>query len=1484
MPKRKFIGLVTPERKRRQIERRNESPIQRQERLEQTRESSRVRLSLEDEFQREERLKDLAERTARSHTLESPIQRQERLEQMRESSRVRRSLEAERRREESVVERRARLAGITRRKHVKFPGRDGSVPSSFSIGRCDVICEFCSAYRFPTERLFCCENGKVQIEDYFQDFPPELKNLFLIRNAHGLNFKENIRKFNSAFAFASLGASIAPPPGNGPYCFRVHGAIQHRSGNLHPEGSSKRQYGQLYILEGDQAVQERLERAENVECNPEVMQILQNVVGQVSPYAEAYRNMAEIEAEQVAIAQRDEVPVPTIKMVFRTGRDERRYNTPVHDEVAAVFIGSSGAPPSHTDIVIYPRGNELKRISYMNPNLDPMLYPLFFPQGQFGWSAELQHAQDKRTKVRTKVSQLEFYNYMTAMRPSFSPIHFGGKLFQQYLVDAYCKVEAGRLCYHALNQSKLRADSYQGLLDHVRNQADERNLPAGKMVILPSSFNGSPRNMHQNFQDAMALVSKFGRPSLFITMTSNPKSERVLNALRPGQTAADRADIITRVFKLELDELLKDLSQRNILGRSVARLHVIEFQKRGLPHAHILVWLDEASKPRDGPELDSIIRAEIPCPVQEPDLHRAVIAHHMHGPCGSLNPGNVCMKDGVCSKGFPKAFEERTVVGEAFSRYLRRDNGRKVLVRGSQLHNGYVVPYNPYLLYKYQCHINVESCSTVKAIKYLFKYVFKGHDSASLEASVSENIVEHDEIKSFLETRYVSAPEAVWRLSKFPMSHFSHTVVRLAIHVPLHQMVYFQESQVDAAIDRAATAETTLTAYFKLNESDSDARGILYPDIPMYYTWQSSGKQWKRRVRKGGKIVSRMYHVSPRDTERFHLRLLLLHVPGATSFQFLKTVNGTTVETFRDACIARNLLEGDEQYHNVLEEASTFHMPHEIRQLFCHLLVFCSPTNSLELWEAHCDAMSEDFARHLSEEAAKQAALACIHRMLRSLGSNCVQYKLPEPVNVSELPTDPNYFVPHDSSISLEDLNADQLSAAEAILSDLEKGPNIVSPRLYFCDAPGGYGKSTMLNVVINEATSRGFNVASSAWTGCAKELLFEGHTCHQLFKLPVPVLDDSVCNVKPASIHGDYLRSIDLFLIDEISMVDINAFDAIDRCMRDITQNPDVAFGGKLFCFAGDFRQLLPVVPDASPAEIIEHCVKQSPVWQDVKVFKLTKNMRAHPDEKDFVDWLLKMGNGSLKSEVAGNEEYMIDIPSQCICEGDIVDDIFPDLRDEGIYDSVILTPKNDACHELNDEIVRRFSGEEVKYVSTDEAICETEAERENYPIEFLHSCTPNGMPSHIINLKPGVVIMLLRSIDTKRGLCNGTRLKVLSLKPNVIYAEILSGPRKGVSVFIPRIKLAPSDVKLPFILSRRQFPIRVAFAMTINKAQGATFKRVGLYLEEAVFSHGQLYVACSRCRSFDSLRCKIIPTQVQGYLNGRTITKNVVWKSILN
>jgi hypothetical protein len=161
-------------------------------------------------------------------------------------------------------------------------------------------------------------------------------------------------------------------------------------------------------------------------------------------------------------------------------------------------------------------------------------------------------------------------------------------------------------------------------------------------------------------------------------------------------------------------------------------------------------------------------------------------------------------------------------------------------------------------------------------------------------------------------------------------------------------------------------------------------------------------------------------------------------------------------------------------------------------------------------------------------------------------------------------------------------------------------------------------------------------------------------------------------------------------------------------------------------------------------------------------------------------------------------------------------------------LEEKAILTPKNEHVHEINEEILKRSEGEEVTYFSIDSVEDDGEGSAEDYPVEFINTLTPSGMPLHQLKLKVGAIVMLLRNLNKKRGLCNGTRLIIKSLKPNVIHAEILQGKCKGQQVLIPRIDLAPADNELPVVIKRRQFPLCLSFAMTINKSQGQSLKYI--------------------------------------------------------
>jgi Helitron helicase-like domain at N-terminus len=365
-----------------------------------------------------------------------------------------------------------------------------------------------------------------------------------------------------------------------------------------------------------------------------------------------------------------------------------------------------------------------------------------------------------------------------------------GKLFQHFITDAYACVDTNNLNFQRTHQKELRAEYYSGLMDRVGRDMETDAREIGKKTILASSYPGSPRALRVLYQDAMAIVRKFGRPDFFVTFTCNPKWREIEENLLPGQSAKDRPDIVARVFKLKLDALLKDLLEEDVLGFSRAHTYVIEFQKRGLPHAHILLILHPQDRLHTSDEIDSVISAEIPDPAEDPELHELVVRHMIHQPCGAHGRSRVCMtKDGadgskICKASFPKAFRNDTLFLEnrGYPKYRRREG---YVLPGSNINNAWVVPYNPWLLRKYQAHINVEVCASIEAVKYLLSYVYKGPDRTSVglapAARNDDPSLQSDEITQWQNARWIGTSEAVWRFLKFKLHRISPPVKALQV-------------------------------------------------------------------------------------------------------------------------------------------------------------------------------------------------------------------------------------------------------------------------------------------------------------------------------------------------------------------------------------------------------------------------------------------------------------------------------------------------------------------------------------------------------------------------------------------------------------------------------------------------------------------------------------------------------------------------------
>ncbi|UYV83333.1 hypothetical protein LAZ67_23000609 [Cordylochernes scorpioides] len=364
---------------------------------------------------------------------------------------------------------------------------------------------------------------------------------------------------------------------------------------------------------------------------------------------------------------------------------------------------------------------------------------------------------------------------------------------------------------------------------------------------------------------------------------------------------------------------------------------------------------------------------------------------------------------------------------------------------------------------------------------------------------------------------------------------------------------------------------------------------------------------------------------------------------------------------------------------------------------------------------------------------------------------------------------------------------------------------------LYFLDAPGGTGKTFLINLILATIRSRNEIAVAIALSGIAATLLDSGRTAHSALKLPLNLhtIETPTCNISKISGMGKVLQTCKLIIWYECKMAHKKGLEALDRTLKDLRANGN-SFGGALILLSGDFRQTLPVIPRSTPADELNACLKSSVLWPQVKNLMLKTNMRVHlqndaPAER-FAKQLLNIGNGKMT----------IDPTSQCIT----------------------LPTSFCTLSSSKEELIQKRT-----YTSFDTVLNEDEAV--NYPTEFLNCLDLPGFPPHVLQLKTGVPIILLRNINPPK-LCNGTRLSVKTMMNNIIEATILNGKFKGQDVLLPRIPLFPPD--LPFEFKRLQFPVRTAFSMTINKAQGQSLKVCGLNLEVPCFSHEQLYVASSR------------------------------------
>ncbi|CAN0875206.1 ATP-dependent DNA helicase PIF6 [Linum grandiflorum] len=977
--------------------------------------------------------------------------------------------------------------------------------------------------------------------------------------------------------------------------------------------------------------------------------------------------------------------------------------------------------------------------------------------------------------------------------------------------------------------------------------------------------------MQQLYQDAMAICRYYKNHDLFITFTCNAQWPEIINAFKEdvGIHGEDKHMVIAR------------------------DMHTVEFQKRGLPHVHIILWLADEYKPKTVAMVDKIISSELPDPLIDPVGYDPVTKFMVHGPCGESRLSSPCMKNGRCSKFFPKQFaSETTFDANGHVTYRRRQTTVVVKKSGTTLDNRYVVPYNRDLLVKYQAHINVEICHKGQLIKYLFKYITKGPDRCS-SANPDRPI---DEISQYLDCRSLSSYESVWRLFSFKIHERSTPVFRLCVHFPKQQHVTFAENQsLQSVVDRPDVEKTMLTEWFTLNRSYPSAKKFTYAEIPGKFVWDKQCSQWLPR--KQGFVIGRIASVPPQENDVFYLRLLLTKIPGALSFADLRTVNGIVYNDYQQAWQALGLLATDDEWNEVMVEVSHWGMAPLIRTTFVSLLMFCHVTSPTQLFEQWWPSMADDFKHRLgrTSDAPLEASLVIglrnqvlqsLQTLLHNYCSSLTHFHLPLPTGATSIHRENDLVSQHLAfDISKEQanyhrsrvsLNAAQQKAHDAILQSVHEN----SGKLFFLYGNGGTRKTYLYNCIISRVRSLGQTAIVVASSGIAATLLSGGVTAHSQFKIPIEVDHASTCAVKKGTTLTRLLQLATLIVWDEAPMVHKYSFEAVDRTLCDIMNTPTDGpnykpFGGKTVLLGGDFRQTLPVITNGTRGENIEASLT---------------NMRLTPSDVEppscfagmhFSDWVLAVGDGRLTPTTFPNSSSSdwISIPKCVVVPEsanpikDLINRVYPDLINSYhnvayIRSRAIVAPTNDVVTEINDYILDRLPREQHIYLSSDTLTSpgtyQTTLEIE-YPTEFLNGLLYNGMPEHQLRFKKYSIVMLLQNLNPAAGL--------------LIRGLIVGGSYECTIAIIPRIVLDKTDPKWPFTLKRRQYPLRLCYGMTINKSQGQTLDEIGIFLPKPVFSHGQLYVALSRVRSAAGIHIVLHGADEEAVQN---CTRNIVYAEI--
>lgn len=1009
------------------------------------------------------------------------------------------------------------------------------------------------------------------------------------------------------------------------------------------------------------------------------------------------------------------------------------------------------------------------------------------------------------------------------------------QLALEFYCDIWAQNEARTASFHALpsQQAKYRMGRKCAIEDQIHNGGNVAD--ASQPMLLPSSFVGSAKWYHMLYLDALTLPQRYHCPDLFVTFTCNPKWPEIVREIPRGQSARDHPDIVARVFWLKFKTMMEDIVVHKIFGEVQGYVWRIEWQLRGLPHAHLLIILTKAIS--STLDIDAIVSAEVPDPAMFPELFSIVSEFQVHTPCDQ-DPCASCRdnKKKQCKRRFPKDMSRETVMmGNKFPKYRRRGL-HQCVIKDRIVSDDWVVPFCPFLSLKYRAHINVEIASSLKSFKYVYKYVLKPPDSA---------VIAINEIQQHLSGRLLSAAESVWRLLNLPLHKEYPAVMRLHIHLPNeHTIIFDPTMDVDDIHQAAASTTSTLLQWFDLNHLDPTARVWLYSEIPEHFVWHE--ERWVRRRRS--KQLGRIFSISARNQELFALRRLLTVVRGATGWEDLLLVDGHCYESFQAACAARGMMDDDGDIIAAFNElASSSCSVDNNRQQFALMLLNRQCQNVPQFFEMMLHHLCDDEIVNPHNSAV---ALWSIQNIMLSFGRSLsdADYGVrlpPRPENVA-LPSSSSIQWPayaqddcdsqRDACVSM--FTTEQQHALDSVMSSIN---GITSGNVFAVLSSAGCGKTMWVQGLTWTLRAMGFHVLNVAASALAATLLPEGCTAHSAFRIPIPTTSASYCGVKGAA--REMIRQCKCICYDEVSMVGKEVAECLNRFLQDVMQN-ELPFGGKVVVFLGDFKQLMPVEPGRKYPATVKNCSW----WCQCQVMRFTKNFRAAANP-EYCAFLEQVGNGDVQQVPVPDASRVSDI-------ADLIAKVYGD--DMTVVSStrhLIMAFTLQTCSEINAACIAKIPGEAFLAPAYDDT--RDNRQPELYTDEYLASLPLHGVPPSSLPLKVGARYMVIKNYNPAVGACNGTMCELLAFTRYLCQVKIQSGIHEGRVVMLPRCAchVSKENSGCPFEFTRIQFPLILAYCASVHKSQGQSLTKIGIVIDQESFAHGQVYTALSRTSGWASI-----------------------------